>query len=333
MGPDYPWLGPTATGAGPFPGDDPLEAAKIVVGELEDMIFLPTLPARGPGADAVGRTAALLVDWPVELHPSGWRVASASGRDERRARTLLASDLDALEEAAQGFSGDLKTSFLGPWSLAASMELARGEKLLVDRGAVEDLAGSLREGLIAHTAELRARIEGIRRVVVQLDEPLLPDILRGRLPTASGWGRLDRPEEPVVIDTLSKTLAAAGDVAGVRCNVASSPVMLLHEAGARYLAVDVGVTSTMSNDDWGNAFADGMGLLLGCVPLERQAPDARDPVDLARRWWRHLGLTPGDFARAVAITPAQGLERRSPEQAAEVLRRTTEAARDLEPEQ
>ena len=38
----------------------------VVLGELPNLPFLPELPARGPGADIIGRTAALLVDLPVE---------------------------------------------------------------------------------------------------------------------------------------------------------------------------------------------------------------------------------------------------------------------------
>ncbi len=49
-----------------MPGTDPDEATAVVLGELPDLPHLPELPARGPGADLVGRTAALLVDLPVE---------------------------------------------------------------------------------------------------------------------------------------------------------------------------------------------------------------------------------------------------------------------------
>ena len=70
-----------------------------MLGELPDLPHLPELPARGAGADMIGRAGALLVDLPVELVPSGWRLAAHAGRDLRRARDLLARDLDALEAA------------------------------------------------------------------------------------------------------------------------------------------------------------------------------------------------------------------------------------------
>ncbi|MGH9152319.1 MAG: methionine synthase, partial [Acidimicrobiales bacterium] len=56
-----PWPPGSASGLGPFPGTDPVEAARVVLGELGDLPHLPQLPHRGAGADAVGRTASLLV--------------------------------------------------------------------------------------------------------------------------------------------------------------------------------------------------------------------------------------------------------------------------------
>ncbi len=89
-----------ATGLGSLPGTDPAEAARLVLGELPDLPFLPELPGRGAVADLTGRTCALLVDLPVDLQPGGWRLVERPGRDQRRAEDALARDLDALEEAA-----------------------------------------------------------------------------------------------------------------------------------------------------------------------------------------------------------------------------------------
>ncbi len=82
-----PW-GP-ATGIGSLPGTDPAEALRTVLGELPDLPHLPELPARGPGADMIGRTAALLVDLFVDLTPAGWRLVPRPGIDLRRAHELL----------------------------------------------------------------------------------------------------------------------------------------------------------------------------------------------------------------------------------------------------
>src|SRR5690606_14446749 len=131
---DYPWSRAAATGVGSHPGEDHLEALRVVFGELPGLPYLPELPARGVGADMVGRGASLLIDMPVEVRPSGWRLTGRPGRDARRAREHLGRDLDGLEEIAQGYEGPLKVQVCGPWTLAASIELHHGDKVLADAG-------------------------------------------------------------------------------------------------------------------------------------------------------------------------------------------------------
>ncbi|MFP5345673.1 MAG: hypothetical protein ACLGIA_01385, partial [Actinomycetes bacterium] len=103
----------SASAVGSWPGTDPLEAQRTVLGELafseapgpgevQGIPHLVELPSRGPGAHMIGRSASLLVDLPVDLQPSGWRLTDAPGRDLQRARSFLRSDLDALAEAADG---------------------------------------------------------------------------------------------------------------------------------------------------------------------------------------------------------------------------------------
>src|SRR5271166_2334448 len=108
-----------------MPGTDPAEACRVVFGELPDLPHLPELPGRGPGADLTGRTAALLVDLPVQTTPGGWKLADRPGRDLSRAASYLSQDLDTLEEVAEGYHGPLKVQVCGPWTLAATLELSR----------------------------------------------------------------------------------------------------------------------------------------------------------------------------------------------------------------
>ena len=96
-----------------MPGDNPMEAAKTIAGELPDLPHLAELPGRGPGADITGRTAALLIDIPVDVTPRGWRIAERPGRDIRRAKSMLSSDLDAMEEVLDGYQGPLKIVLSG----------------------------------------------------------------------------------------------------------------------------------------------------------------------------------------------------------------------------
>ena len=230
--PRFPWPPGSASGAGSMPGTDPLAAVRAVLDELPDLPYLPELPARGPGADLIGRTAALLTELPVETTPAGWRLAARPGRDQRRARALLDQDLDTLEEAAAGYRGPLKIQACGPLTLAASLELPSSlEVALADPGAVADLTQSLAEGIRAHAGEVRKRVPGAT-LLLQCDEPRLPAVLDGAIPTASGLRRVAAVEPGPAADSLRAVLAASGAYRVVHC-CAARPPLRAHQPGRR----------------------------------------------------------------------------------------------------
>src|SRR3954468_411372 len=233
-----------ASGIGSWPGEDLVDTLRITFGELPEpnVPYLPELPARGPGADMIGRAAAVLVDMPVDLQPVGWRLVDRPGRDLSRAQAWLRQDLDVLAELADGYAGPFKLQLTGPWTLAAGLHLPRLELAVVDAGACRDLVGSLAEGLAGHVGGVRRLAPGAE-AVAQLDEPSLPAVLTGALPTASGFGRLRAVEEPVVVDGLSTVLEAvrgAGAVATVvHCCADAPPVPVLARTGTDALSLDV----------------------------------------------------------------------------------------------
>ncbi|MFN2607345.1 MAG: methionine synthase [Acidimicrobiales bacterium] len=338
--PRFPWGPATATGVGPVPGTDPEEGAKLVFGEIGDLPHVPELPSRGAGADPVGRTAALLVDMAVELRTGRWRVASRPGADQRRAADLLLRDLDALEAAGEAHQGPVKAQAVGPWTLAASLELPNEARLLSDRGAVADLAASLAEGLAEHAADLRERLPGATGVLVELDEGLLADVVRGGVPTASGWGHLSPVEELTVEELLAQVVSAlAGDSAGASAGVGGGvdvgvrlgpggPLGPAHRAGARFAGLSAAVIETLDEDSIGEAVEDGMGLLLGLLPPTPAGVAAAlsSVAAPARRLWRRLGFDPGLLGRTIVVTPTTGLDDVGPEQAVAVLARCRELA-------
>ncbi len=321
-----------ATGVGSLPGEDPAEAVRIVLGELPDLPHLPELPARGLGADMVGRGAALLVDLPVDVQPSGWRLVDRPGRDLRRATDLLSRDLDALEDLAQAYRGPWKLQVTGPWTLASTLELHYGDKAVSDPGAVRDLVQSLAEGTRRHVADVARRLPGAQ-VVLQVDEPSLPAVLSGRVPTASGFGTLAAVEEPVVQAGLADVLAAAVDAGAVatavHCCAARPPIGLLRAAGARALSVDAARLGGM-DEELGTAVEAGVSLWLGVLPgVDAELGDLGDTVRGLRRFWSRLGFPAADLPRSVVPTPACGLAGASPAYARAALRRIRDTGRAL----
>jgi methionine synthase II (cobalamin-independent) len=304
-----------ATGVGSLPGVDPAEAVSLVFGELPDFPHLPELPDRGPGADMVGRSATLLVDMAVDLQPSGWRMVPRPGRDHRRAGDFLARDLDALQAHATAYAGPLKVQACGPWTLAAGIELHRGDKVLADPGAVHDLTQSLAEGLRAHLADLRARLP-LAGIVLQLDEPSLPAVLAARVPTASGYGTFRSISIQTAQETLQVVLAAVADTPVVmHCCAADPPMSMFTDLGIAGLSLDLSLLGTRYDDDLGVAVEHGQLLLLGVVPAGDESPEERqpDPARTAvRELWSRLGFPLERLADIVVVTPQGGLAGASP---------------------
>jgi hypothetical protein len=322
----FPWSAGSATGIGSMPGTDQAEAMAVVLGEVPDLPHLAELPARGPGADLVGRTAALLVDLPVQTTPRGWKLADRPGRDQRRAADFLAADLDAMEAAAQGYRGTFKIQVCGPWTLAANLELRRSvEPALADAGATADLIASLAEGVAAHAAEVAGRLPGAT-IIVQLDEPALPAVLGGSLPSASGLRRLPAVTEQAAADGLRAVLAASGFPALVHCCAPNVPFRCVLGAGAVAVSFDIGLLRREDEDGLGEVVEAGVGVFAGAGD---QADVARDVADAIIKIWRRIGLPLARLSEQVVITPSCGLAGASPAGARAVLSRCRTAARLL----
>src|SRR3954468_11971060 len=299
-----------ASGVGSLPGTDPAEAVRLVVGELPDFAHLPELPGRGAGADMIGRSAALLVDLAVDLTPAGWRLVPRSGMDQRRAREFLERDLDALYEVADGYAGPLKVQAAGPWTLAAGLERTRGDRAVVDPGARRDLAQSLAEGLSAHVAAVAARVPGAQ-VVVQLDEPSVPAVLQGGLPTASGFGKLPAVESTVVEEELTQLVDRISAPVVVHCCAQRAPLDLFRAAGADALSFDLGLVQDL--DAVGTAVEAGTHLFVGVVPgTDTALPPAKATASRVGGWWRELGFPAEQLYTGVTLTPACGLAGATP---------------------
>lgn len=299
------------------------EAVRTVLGELPELPHLPELPGRGAVAGMTGRALAVVAELGFDLQPAGWRLTDAPGIDHRRARSLLAQDLDALEEHAQEYAGPLKVQVAGPWTLAATVERPRGDRLLADVGARRELAQALAEGVRDHVADVRRRLPGAE-VLVQVDEPALPAVMGGGVPTASGFHRhrsVDPPRASEALGWVFDAIAGSGASPLAHCCAADVPVALLRGAGARAVSVDLDVLAAAAYDEVGAALDAGDRVFLGVVPATDPAhvPTVRQVVERVRRLLDMLGFDPDEVAGRLVLTPSCGLASATPGYAREAL--------------
>lgn len=341
-GDPFPWPTASATGIGSMPGTDPAEAMRLIFGELPDLPHLAELPARGPGADLTGRTAGLLIDLPVETTPRGWRFTGRPGRDLARAHGLLSSDLDTLAEAAQGYTGPLKVQVCGPWTLAATIELTHSQDpALADLGAVADLTESLAEGVRAHLDQVAERVPGAA-VLLQVDEPALPAVIAGAVPTASGLNRLPAPDAAEIEARLRAVVTAGTAFTIVHCCGRDAPFGVIKAAGADAVSFDMSRLPREAEESLAEVTEAGLGILAGVVPAVAPvggagtAESARGAAERVIRVWRRMGWptalpagSPAGIAGQFVLTPACGLAGSSPGYARSALARCRDAARLL----
>lgn len=312
----------TATGVGSYPGEDMHEALRVVLGELpadrHGLPHLPELPARGAVAGMTGRALAVVAELGADLQPAGWRLTGGGGGvDQRRARSLLAQDLDALEEQTQGWSGTFKLQVAGPWTLAATVERPRGDKVLADVGARRELAQALAEGLGEHVADVRRRLGGLERMVVQVDEPALAAVLAGQVPTASGFHRhrsVDLPEAAAALEWVLEAVGEQGAEPWVHGCAAGLPVGLLRGAGARGISVDLAQLTAAEHDAVAEMIESGATVALGVLPAVDPpvGPTDAQLTESVLRWLDMVGLDPAEVADRLVLTPACGMAGASP---------------------
>jgi methionine synthase II (cobalamin-independent) len=328
--PDFPWPSGAATGIGSLPGTDIAEAQRIVFGELPEFAHLAELPARGPGADILGRTAGLLVDLPVQLYAGTWQMAPRPGRDLRRTADLLARDLDQITEQGDGFAGPFKVQAAGPWTLAAGIDLPIGGRLLRDAGAVRDLTDSLAEGLRRHVADVQKRLPRAT-VLLQLDEPSLPTVLAGRVPTESGLSAYRAVDGPDAATALRAVAEAVGVPVIVHCCAPDVPLQVIRDSRAAAVALDLGTLKDL--DPLGEALEAGLGLFAGAAatraPADGRPPSSKQIADRVRKVWDRLSFPATRLPEQVVVTPACGLAGASLDYSRAVLAACREAGRRL----
>jgi methionine synthase II (cobalamin-independent) len=312
------------TGIGSLPGTDFGAAVRMTFDKVVDFPYLPELPARGPWAAMIGRGLGLPSGLPADFSAGEWRLADAPGSEQRRSRALWREDLDRLEEETQGFVGPFKVAVTGPWTLAAALGVAHTGRVLADQGARRDLTQSLAESVAELLGELRRRLPGAE-LVLQVDEPSLPAVAAGAVPTPGGFFRHRAIDLPEIATGLGQVTAAAKRVGGVTEVLLHScaawvgpgrgwPVEdLLSERGAGFAAMSLDIDTLASADlDALGAAADaGRRLYLGVLATNTE-PLAADP--LTTRVMRFIERIGQPESSAIVLTPACGMAAWTPAQ-------------------
>ncbi|MGR0159483.1 hypothetical protein [Paenarthrobacter nitroguajacolicus] len=330
----------SASALGPWPGTDPAEATRIIRGELGDphLAFLPELPDRGVGSDAVGRTGSLLVDLAIDVQPHGWRLVDRAGKDAQRARSALSTDINILADIAGAedvSATEFKIQLLGPMSLAANLYLHNGERALLDYGARRDIAESLAAGVAVHLNRIATAVPGAR-LVVQIDEPDIASVMAGTIPTASGYRTL-RSVSGEEVTGAWRVVIDALKAAGVIETVVSvpeieAPIERILTAGADGVAVPLKALTTRQWEQLAAAVEDGKRLWAGALSTstpQAQLPRTAEVVDSIWKPWRQLGL-PASGLAGLRVTPSTGLANFKPSTAKDVLKKLTQVADGLD---
>lgn len=321
-----------------MPGTDIVEALKVVTDEFTEFMHLPELPARGPGADMIGRTGALLsevaVDLAIETTPTGWKFTDAPGRHVRRALSWLREDLERLEEHVGDADVLLKLQLTGPITLATSIALPRGERAVSDPGAVRDIVDAHRLAVLAHVRDVRRRLPNAT-LILQIDEPAMDAALRGTVPTQSGLGRLRALGTADVMEThraLAAVIVDVGATPWLHSCAPNWPLALISSAGYRGISGDFALLTDADEDELGAVIESGVDVVAGVIPTTDAALAVRPTSEAAavlpiRLRYQRLGLL--DRLSSVVLTPTCGLGNVTWASALTAIARTKDAARTL----
>src|ERR1019366_7234421 len=203
-----------------------------------------------------------------------------------------------------------------------------GERSVVDAGATRDVIASLAEGLRVHLGEL-GQLVPKANLVVQIDEPSLPAVLAGRLPTASGFGRIRAIDPTIAAEGLRTVVAAAGGRhTVVHCCAPDVPLVLLRDTGVTFVSLDTTLLGPKGWESLAATVESGVDLWAGAVPTDDTRAKVTDVIGPLVEAWRRVGLPRSDLSR-VTLTPACGLAGLTPSGAASVQRLAVDAARAL----
>ena len=248
-----------------------------------------------------GRALAIVAGLAADLQPAGWRLTDASGVDHRRARSLLAQDLDAVEELAQGYAGDVQDP--GRRAVDArrdGREAARRQGAQRPRRPARARAGAGRgrRGPPRRPAPAHRR----RRPLDRAGRRARPRrrASNAQVPTASGFGRHRRVDPPEASAHLEWVVAAIdrrrGRGVGALVRPADAVVAGRRHRGARPVGRPRHARRRPTSTPSPRRSRPARTVALGVVPSTDPPPRPSDAAAHRARaaLARHAGPRPGD---------------------------------------
>ena len=147
-------------------------------------------------------------------------------------------------------------------------------------------------------------------VLLQLDEPSLPAVIAGRVPTESGlsaYRAVDGPDAATGLRTVvdggrACRWSCTAARRTCRCRWSGTPAPWPSRSTCR-LVDDL--------DPLGEALEAGLGLFAGAVatrpPAAGRAPTSKEVAERVRNLWNRLGFPVARLPQQVVVTPACGL--------------------------
>lgn len=297
-----------------LPGTDLAIAADVISGETNACRTIPRLPARGLGFDPVGYCCALLPELPITTGPRSWQLSARPQLVSRRLWDHSSRDFDVLEQqwgTAGGYGVQL--AVLGPWSLAAEIELANGHRAVTDDGAVRDIAEIYSHRMALTLNHLSTRFNAQPRIVIT--EPQVAALIAGNMPGTSDFDSIVAINEQKIGQLLHQVVAQIRQTTSVEIYLASGqkqpqqpPIDALKIAAADGLVINLGaITSSSMLDACGEALAEGSRLCLGCVHLGDDLTTAPTIATTVLKLIQELGLERDILTCQIDITASQEL--------------------------
>ena len=294
------------------------EAVRLVLGELPDLPHLPEVPGRGATAAMTGRALAVVAELGADLQPAGWRLPTPRRRPPPGpvACSPRTSTRSRSRHRATPARSRSRWPGRGRWPRPS-----RSRAATRCSPTTAPAASSPRRWPRAgdHVADVRRRLPGVERLVVQVDEPALAAVLAGAVPTASGFGRhrtVDLPEASAALELGARRdrrrrRRAVGALLRRRHAARPAP-RRRRRTGCRSTSA---CWSAGDHDVLAEALEAGGPVALGVVPPPTRPPPPTDGqvTEPVLRWLDMLGLDPDEVGERLVVTPTCGLAGASPE--------------------